>query len=363
MRILLIEDDPMIGKSLVRALRDQGMSVDWTTSDIEGEEALAVGGHALVLLDLGLPGKSGLDVLRTARAAGNKIPVVVLTARDDLDNRIAGLDLGADDYITKPFEVRELVARMRAVMRRQSGSARSVLEAGGITLDMETHEVAFRGNHVLLPAREFALMRALMDRPGAILSREQIEKRLYGWGEEAESNAVDVLIHSVRKKFDKDIIQNVRGDDHQDLAMNSLRNTALVWMTSLLTVVGILAVVISYQLARNEAAGFLDSQLRQIALNAGQGLVADAAPPAVYDPEDDFAIQIWDAPAKKIRNSSGGIEVPLQASPGFATISASGEEWRVYIGRCPTYRAGRTAHGRSTGARRERCDRPRPRRS
>mgnify|MGYP002386327342 CR=1 FL=1 len=211
MRILLIEDDPMIGKSLVRALRDQGMSVDWTTSDIEGEEALAVGGHALVLLDLGLPGKSGLDVLRTARAAGNKIPVVVLTARDDLDNRIAGLDLGADDYITKPFEVRELVARMRAVMGRQSGSARSVLEAGGITLDMETHEVAFRGNHVLLPAREFALMRALMDRPGAILSREQIEKRLYGWGEEAESNAVDVLIHSVRKKFDKDIIQNVRG--------------------------------------------------------------------------------------------------------------------------------------------------------
>jgi len=172
---------------------------------------LAVGGHALVLLDLGLPGKSGLDVLRTARAAGNKIPVVVLTARDDLDNRIAGLDLGADDYITKPFEVRELVARMRAVMGRQSGSARSVLEAGGITLDMETHEVAFRGNHVLLPAREFALMRALMDRPGAILSREQIEKRLYGWGEEAESNAVDVLIHSVRKKFDKDIIQNVRG--------------------------------------------------------------------------------------------------------------------------------------------------------
>ena len=211
MRILLIEDDPMIGKSLVRALRDQGMSVDWTTSGIEGEEVLAVGGHALVLLDLGLPGKSGLDVLRTARAAGNKIPVVVLTARDDLDNRIAGLDLGADDYITKPFEVRELVARMRAVMGRQSGSARSVLEAGGITLDMETHEVAFRGNRVLLPAREFALMRALMDRPGAILSREQIEKRLYGWGEEAESNAVDVLIHSVRKKFDKDIIQNVRG--------------------------------------------------------------------------------------------------------------------------------------------------------
>ena len=201
----------MIGKSLVRALRDQGMSVDWTASGIEGEEALAVGGHALVLLDLGLPGKSGLDVLRTARAAGNKIPVVVLTARDDLDNRVAGLDLGADDYIAKPFEVRELVARMRAVMRRQSGSARSVLEAGGITLDLETHEVVFRGKHIQLPAREFALMRTLMDRPGAILSREQIEERLYGWGEEVESNAVDVLIHSVRKKFDKDIIQNVRG--------------------------------------------------------------------------------------------------------------------------------------------------------
>lgn len=211
MRILLIEDDRMIGESLVRALGREGMSVDWARNAADGAEGLANGGHALVLLDLGLPGGSGIDLLKRARAEGADTPVVIVTARDGLEDRIAGLDVGADDYVVKPFETRELLARMRAVMRRHAGAASSLLVAGEISLDIESHEVTYRGKATLLPAREFALMRALAERPGAIFSRHQIEERIYGWGEEVESNAVDVLIHSIRKKFDKDVIRNVRG--------------------------------------------------------------------------------------------------------------------------------------------------------
>jgi DNA-binding response OmpR family regulator len=211
MRILLIEDDPMIGKSLAHALKQQGMSVDWARTGNEGQEALATGGHSIVLLDLGLPGTSGLELLSAARQAGNRIPVLVITARDGLNDRVAGLDLGADDYLVKPFEIRELVARMHAVLRRHGGFAQSLLEVGEIALDLASHKVSYRDSRQLLPAREFALMQALMERPGAILSRAQLEERLYGWGDEVESNAVDVLIHSIRKKFDKNIIRNVRG--------------------------------------------------------------------------------------------------------------------------------------------------------
>lgn len=211
MRILLIEDDRMIGESLRTALVREGMSVDWVRTGVDGEEALANGGHGLVLLDLGLPGRSGVDILKTARRAGNRTPVLIVTARDGLDDRVAGLDIGADDYIVKPFETRELLARMRAVLRRHAGAARSLMIAGEIALDLETHEATYRGASIVLPAREFALMQALAERPGAILSRSRIEERIYGWGEEVESNAVDVLIHSIRKKFDKDIVRNVRG--------------------------------------------------------------------------------------------------------------------------------------------------------
>ncbi|MFI5013886.1 MAG: response regulator [Hyphomicrobiales bacterium] len=211
MRILLIEDDPMIGSSLARALRDEGLSVDWARTGADGHEALAVGGHSIVLLDLGLPPPSGLDILKSARRGGNDIPVVIITARDGLDDRIAGLDLGADDYVIKPFEARELVARMRAVLRRHGGFAQSLLEAGEIALNLASHELTYRARKLLLPAREFALMQALMARAGTIFSRTQLEERLYGWAEEVGSNAVDVLIHSIRKKFDKDIIRNVRG--------------------------------------------------------------------------------------------------------------------------------------------------------
>jgi two-component system, OmpR family, response regulator len=211
MRILLIEDDPMIGSSLAKALRDLGMSVDWITDGLDGEEALAAGEHTLVLLNLGLPGKQGLQLLKAIRIAGSRVPIIIITARDELDGRVASLDLGADDYLAKPFAVRELVARMNAVLRRQSGLAQSIMEAGDMTLDLDTHELRYHGTQIVLPAREFSLMRALMERPGTILSRAQLEERLYGWGEEVESNAVEVLIHSVRKKLDREVIRNVRG--------------------------------------------------------------------------------------------------------------------------------------------------------
>ncbi|HEY1382005.1 MAG TPA: response regulator transcription factor [Dongiaceae bacterium] len=211
MRILLIEDDPMIGKSLREALQDSGMSVDWVRNGEDGEDALSAGGYALVLLDIGLPGKTGVEVLRAARQAGDKTPLLLITARDELDDRVAGLDLGADDYLAKPFETRELLARIRAVLRRYGGSAVSVLSNGEIELDLATHEVRYRGKSLILSAREFSLMRALLDRPGTILSRTQLEEKIYGWGEEVESNAIDVLIHYLRRKFDKDVIRNMRG--------------------------------------------------------------------------------------------------------------------------------------------------------
>jgi DNA-binding response OmpR family regulator len=211
MRILLVEDDPMIGRGLSEALEQNGMTVDWVRTGHDGEEALANGGHSVVLLDLGLPGKPGREILKAARRAGNVTPILIVTARDELDERVADLDYGADDYIVKPFDVRELIARMRAILRRRAGHAQSVLQAGEVALDLASHEVAYRGLVLLLPMREFALMQALTERAGAILSRAQLEDRLYGWGDEVESNAVDVLIHSIRKKFDKDIIRNVRG--------------------------------------------------------------------------------------------------------------------------------------------------------
>jgi two-component system OmpR family response regulator len=211
MRVLLVEDDAMIGRSLRQALLNEGMSVDWTTSGLDGENSVRLGAYAVVLLDLGLPDTTGFDVLRRLRAGGNHIPIIVLTARDAVEDRIAGLDLGADDYIVKPFDVRELIARMRAVIRRRAGAAQPMLQTAALSLDLGSHELTFREEARILSAREFALMRILMDRPGTILSRSQIEERIYGWGEEVESNAVDVLIHSLRKRFGKDLISNVRG--------------------------------------------------------------------------------------------------------------------------------------------------------
>ena len=212
MRILLVEDDVMIGEGLVAALGAEAMSVDWVRDGALAEVALRQpNSFAIVLLDLGLPNAEGLDLLKAARTQGLEIPVLVITARGGLDDKVSGLDLGADDYLLKPFETRELLARMRALMRRSVGRATSKLIAGRAELDIETHVLSHGDATGMLTAREYALIHALIERPGRILSRAQIEERIYGWGEEVESNAVDVLIHSIRRKFGKDVILNVRG--------------------------------------------------------------------------------------------------------------------------------------------------------
>ncbi len=211
MRVLLVEDDPMIGEAICVALKDAAYSVDWVRDGAQAEAAFDERGHQAILLDLGLPGRDGLEVLRRVRSAGHRIPVVILTARDALEDRVQGLDLGADDYLAKPFHVEELLARLRAVVRRQGGRASPVLTNGVVTLDPATHE-ARRGDAVhLLSAREFALLHALMQHPGRIFARAELEDRIYGWNEEVESNAVEFLIHSVRRKLGADAIRNVRG--------------------------------------------------------------------------------------------------------------------------------------------------------
>lgn len=211
MRVLLIEDDALIGNGLVAALKSAGMTVDWVRDGFNAQEALRGTAYAVALLDIGLPGMDGMAVLKAARRQGVETPVLVITARDALEDRVAGLDLGADDYLVKPFEVPELLARMRALMRRRAGRATSCLETREAVLDTGTYEFSYGGRTERLPAREYALMQALMERPGHIRSRAQIEERLYGWGEEVESNAVEVLIHSVRRKFGKGAILNIRG--------------------------------------------------------------------------------------------------------------------------------------------------------
>lgn len=211
MRVLLIEDDALIGAGLLAALKSAGMMVDWVRDGVTGEAALRDNAYAIALLDLGLPGLDGLSVLKAARQKGVETPVLVITARDAVESRVAGLDLGADDYLVKPFALPELLARMRALIRRQAGRAIARLETSEAALDMASHEFSHGGRTERLSAREYALMQALMSRPGRILSRAEIEERLYGWGDEVESNAVEVLIHSIRRKFGKQVILNIRG--------------------------------------------------------------------------------------------------------------------------------------------------------
>jgi two-component system OmpR family response regulator/two-component system response regulator QseB len=221
MRLLLVEDDRMIGESLRGALRLEGHAVDWVRDAASAQSTLASERFDFVLLDLGLPltaapgadtrPDSGLEVLRTLRARRDATPVIVLTARDGPGDKVAGLDAGADDYLVKPFDLDELGARIRAVLRRHGGRAESALVVGGVALDPATRQVTLDGTPVLLSAREYAVLEALMQRPGALLSRAQLEDRLYGWGEEIESNAVSVYIHQLRRKLGAEFIQNVRG--------------------------------------------------------------------------------------------------------------------------------------------------------
>jgi DNA-binding response OmpR family regulator len=211
MRILLVEDDRMIGEGLLHALGDAGFVVDWARNGADGEEALRNGSYSAVLLDLKLPEKSGLEVLRGARRNSNKTPILIISATASVDMRLMGLDEGADDYLVKPFDTRELISRLRALARRSAGQASSKLTNGELIVDLATNEVSYKSQTDVLPAREFALLRTLLEKPGTVHSRSQLEESIYGWGQEVESNAVEVLIYYIRKRFGKDIIVNMRG--------------------------------------------------------------------------------------------------------------------------------------------------------
>ena len=211
MRLLLVEDDTMIGDSVRQGLRQDGFAVDWVQDGETAELALRTTEYALILLDLGLPQKSGLEVLRTLRRTGNPIPVLILTARDAVADRVRGLDDGADDYLVKPFALDELAARIRALLRRHSGRADPLIAYGDLILNPATHQVTWRGQDVALSGREFAVLQALLERPGAVLSRVQLEERLYGWEEEVASNTVEVHIHHLRHKLDPALIRTIRG--------------------------------------------------------------------------------------------------------------------------------------------------------
>ena len=211
MRVLLVEDDAMIGAAAQEGLRREGHAVDWVRDGAQASAALANGVYETMLLDLGLPKRDGLTVLRELRAKRNDVPVIVITARDGVADRIAGLDAGADDYLVKPFDLDELAARIRAVARRRAGRAAAALQVGDLELDTSARRAKWKGREVALSAREFALLETLAERPGAYFTRAQLEDRVYGWGEEIGSNAVEVHIHALRRKLDPAVIRTVRG--------------------------------------------------------------------------------------------------------------------------------------------------------
>ena len=211
MRILLVEDDAMIGESVADGLKAEGYAVDWVRDGKEAEVAVSATPYSLVVLDLGLPRRDGIDVLKGIRERRIDVPVLVMTARDTVRDRIKGLDAGADDYLVKPFDLDELTARARALMRRAAGRSDPVIERGPLSINPATREVTWRGESMSLSAREYALLAALAERPGIVLSRAQLEEKLYGWNESVGSNAVEVHIHNVRKKLGEDVIRNVRG--------------------------------------------------------------------------------------------------------------------------------------------------------
>jgi len=211
MRVLVVEDDPMIGRAVVNGMQDAGYAVDWVRDGAAAELALGHGAYDLALLDLGLPGKDGLEVLKSVRRARSDVPVLIITARDAVADRVAGLDVGADDYLVKPFDLDELLARARAVIRRRAGRGNPEIVHGALSLDPVRRRVSFRGAPVELSAREFAILEALMHEPGAVVSRDKLEEAVYGWGAEVGSNTVEVHLHHLRRKLEPGLIRNVRG--------------------------------------------------------------------------------------------------------------------------------------------------------
>ena len=211
MRILVVEDDPLLADGLQAGLRQAGFDVDHAPDGVAADLALGAHAYAAVVLDLGLPRLGGLDVLKRLRVRADAVPVLILTARDRVEDRITGLDTGADDYVVKPVDLGELAARLRALVRRSRGEAAPVLQVGALRLDPAARQVTFRGESVELQAREFAMLHELMLNAGRVLSREQLVERLYAWGEEIESNAIEVHVHHLRRKLAPEVIRTVRG--------------------------------------------------------------------------------------------------------------------------------------------------------
>lgn len=211
MRVLLVEHDVDVGQSLFRVLKGADFVVDWVRDGISGKDAIGNAYYAVALLNMGLPGLCGIELLKATRAAGNSVPVLLLSAHDDPETRARGLDTGADDFVLKPFNVSELLARIRAVLRRTAGYPTSRIGDESISLDLDKRTFFYNGLESSLSAREFAMMHAFLERRGTVLSRGQLEERLYGWGREVESNTIDVLIHAMRKKYGPSLIRNVRG--------------------------------------------------------------------------------------------------------------------------------------------------------
>jgi len=216
MRVLLVEDDPLLGDAIQVGLRQSGYAVDWMKDGVAADQALSTESYAAVVLDLGLPRMSGLEVLRRLRgrshnAENTRMPVLILTAMDAIDDRIKGLDTGADDYLVKPFDMGELAARLRALVRRVSGTATPELQVAGVMLDPAAHHVTYQDKPIELSAREFALLHALMLNAGKVLTRAQLEEKLYAWGDEIESNAVEVHVHHLRRKIFATLIETIRG--------------------------------------------------------------------------------------------------------------------------------------------------------
>ncbi|MCC6598761.1 MAG: response regulator transcription factor [Alphaproteobacteria bacterium] len=210
MRILVVEDDTMIGEGLQKGLKQSGYAVDWVQDGRSAALAIVSQPYDLMILDLGLPEQSGMSVLQDMRKSHNDTPVLILTARDGIHDKVSGLDSGADDYMLKPFALEELEARIRMITRRKAGHAQPVLKRGAISLNPATHEVFFKNAKIALSGREFSLLHDLMKRPGAVLSKDQLEESLYGWNEEISSNAIEVHIHQIRKKMGNDVIKNIR---------------------------------------------------------------------------------------------------------------------------------------------------------
>ncbi|MWV13117.1 response regulator [Pseudomonas sp. R-28-1W-6] len=211
MRLLLVEDEPALGEGLRLALRQEGYTVDWLQDGVSAAHALLSEDFDLLVLDLGLPRLSGIQVLQQLRKSGSALPVLILTARDATEDRIAGLDAGADDYLIKPFDLDELKARLRALLRRSAGRAELRIEHAGVSLDPSTQQVSYQGKAVPMTPKEYLLLHELLSQPGKVLTRERLAQSLYGWDEEAESNTLEVHIHHLRKKLFNNLIRTVRG--------------------------------------------------------------------------------------------------------------------------------------------------------